>query len=187
MNPFEYRCAYEVNAELLNFVADNLHRIKDVKGVLKDIAIDCTHLTTHIDFNKHLYKYFIRIDPGGYTESMSLVVNSDVIKIDGCICPDNDSIYITCIEFEPNAGHGCKWIETTYEKIMKEAEEWKKANAKEHKLVNGRIPAHTECPYKSKCAIGLNDNCYHQGERHTCDFSCATARGFAIIERDNDE
>lgn len=49
-------------------------------------------------------------------------------------------------------------------------------------LIDGRIPPHTECPYKSECAFSKQGVCYHKGFGHPVAYSCATARGFAIIE-----
>ncbi len=50
-------------------------------------------------------------------------------------------------------------------------------------LVNGLIPANEECPYKKKCTIATIGDCYHKGEQHQIDFSCAAARGFVIIKK----
>ena len=55
------------------------------------------------------------------------------------------------------------------------------------KLINGRIPEGTECPFKEQCEFAQNKKCYHRGKDHKCDFSCATARAFDIIERNNKE
>jgi hypothetical protein len=54
-----------------------------------------------------------------------------------------------------------------------------------NKLVNGKIPANTECPWKTKC--GLVQGCHHKGINHDIPFSCAAARGFEIMERDIDK
>ena len=48
------------------------------------------------------------------------------------------------------------------------------------KLVNGRIPAGTTCPYKEGCKTGW---CYHKGRSHPIDFSCGTARAFDLDYR----
>lgn len=49
---------------------------------------------------------------------------------------------------------------------------------------HGRIPAHTECPFKAKCGdIG----CHHKGKEHTVPFSCGMARGWEIVERRDNE
>lgn len=50
-------------------------------------------------------------------------------------------------------------------------------------LVDGKIPANTECPYKDKCEIFQAQKCHHQGLNHATAFSCAVARGFAIVSR----
>ena len=52
-------------------------------------------------------------------------------------------------------------------------------------LVDGLIPAHTECPYKSKCAFAIKDACWHKGRFHDVAFSCGAARGWALVERNN--
>ena len=49
------------------------------------------------------------------------------------------------------------------------------------KLINGLIPARTECPYKDRCS--LLPSCNHKGVHHHKLYSCAIARGFALIER----
>lgn len=49
-------------------------------------------------------------------------------------------------------------------------------------LVNGKIPANTECPWLVKCEIASLGRCNHKGKEHDCAFSCSMARGFAIIE-----
>lgn len=50
-------------------------------------------------------------------------------------------------------------------------------------LINGRIPAKSECPYRDSCEFAKNGNCGHRGKDHVVDYSCATARLFQIIER----
>lgn len=50
-------------------------------------------------------------------------------------------------------------------------------------LVNGRIPAHTECPYKARCAFQQNGTCKHKGVDHNVPFSCAVSRAFVLIDR----
>lgn len=49
-------------------------------------------------------------------------------------------------------------------------------------LVNGKIPARTACPFKTRCATAEGGKCHHTGESHPVDFSCATARGFEMVE-----
>jgi hypothetical protein len=45
-------------------------------------------------------------------------------------------------------------------------------------LVNGRVPAHTICPFREICEIKLT--CNHLGLNHAIDYSCGVARGFEI-------
>lgn len=53
------------------------------------------------------------------------------------------------------------------------------------KLVNGRIPANTECPFKEGCIYSdqhIGESlCKHEGEEHEAVFSCATARSLEIL------
>ena len=56
------------------------------------------------------------------------------------------------------------------------------------KLVNGRIPAHTECPFRAQCGFAWPDEnneirCHHRGVDHEVDFSCAFARGWAMVAK----
>jgi hypothetical protein len=51
------------------------------------------------------------------------------------------------------------------------------------KLANGKIPAHTVCPYRSQCPFVENNTCPHSGEQHTIAFSCAAARAYDMIQR----
>jgi hypothetical protein len=53
----------------------------------------------------------------------------------------------------------------------------------ESRLVAGKVPKGQFCPFKGRCTSWENDVCHHQGESHPCDFSCATARAFDLIER----
>ena len=50
-------------------------------------------------------------------------------------------------------------------------------------LVNGKIPAGTECPYRTICTEAQNGNCGHKGKEHTVPYSCGYARMFKIFER----
>ncbi len=50
------------------------------------------------------------------------------------------------------------------------------------KLINGRIPVGSDCPFATECAIKEEGDCKHKGVRHPVDFSCATARGFDMAE-----
>lgn len=51
------------------------------------------------------------------------------------------------------------------------------------KLINGRIPPHTPCPYKNRCGDSYNGNCNHKGVEHSVAYSCGYARLFAIMEK----
>lgn len=57
----------------------------------------------------------------------------------------------------------------------------------ESKLVDGWIPAYTECPFKKECIWAKSniDNCIHKGKNHSVDFSCGIARGFDLTQRVN--
>ena len=50
------------------------------------------------------------------------------------------------------------------------------------KLVDGKIPANTLCPFKEKCDP-KGDFCHHKGTEHQVPFSCAFARGFEITQK----
>ena len=43
-------------------------------------------------------------------------------------------------------------------------------------LLNGKIPAHTICPFRQGC-IHV-ETCVHTGYNHTNDFSCGLARAY---------
>lgn len=49
------------------------------------------------------------------------------------------------------------------------------------KLIQGKIPAFTECPYKNKCSSITTGNCNHTGIMHTKAYSCGFARAFQIF------
>lgn len=51
------------------------------------------------------------------------------------------------------------------------------------KLINGRIPPHTPCPYKDKCGDSSNGTCGHTGVEHSVAYSCGYARLFAMMEK----
>lgn len=51
------------------------------------------------------------------------------------------------------------------------------------KLVNGRIPAGTDCPFRARCNIAERGECRHGGKNHKVDFSCGTARLFDITDK----
>lgn len=47
----------------------------------------------------------------------------------------------------------------------------------------GRIPPRTVCPFRARCSFASAGACHHEGEAHPVAYSCATARGFALIDR----
>ena len=49
------------------------------------------------------------------------------------------------------------------------------------KLVDGLIPAYTNCPFRKDCILELG--CHHMGILHKVAFSCASARGFDILNK----
>lgn len=52
------------------------------------------------------------------------------------------------------------------------------------KLIYGKIPAHTECPFKNRCYTTAEEGfCKHKGIEHNVDFSCAIARAFDLIDK----
>lgn len=55
------------------------------------------------------------------------------------------------------------------------------------KLVAGKIPAHTECPFRANCPMAANNTCHHKGTEHNRDFSCGAARAYDLIERNEAE
>jgi hypothetical protein len=50
------------------------------------------------------------------------------------------------------------------------------------KLVDGRIPPLTECPYKAECPMA-GTSCHHKGTEHKVAFSCGAARAFELIHK----
>jgi len=52
---------------------------------------------------------------------------------------------------------------------------------KPNKLVNGKIPANTVCPFKSECPYVPLKECGHKGVEHKVAYSCGTARLFNIM------
>jgi len=52
-----------------------------------------------------------------------------------------------------------------------------------NKLVNGSIPANTNCPYKNQCGDYAKNFCIHLGPLHPVPYSCAMARSFEITEK----
>ena len=60
------------------------------------------------------------------------------------------------------------------------------------KLVKGRIPPFTPCPFRSECPsaqpdVPQNVGCGHQGIHHTVAYSCGYARAFDLIDRNSKE
>lgn len=51
------------------------------------------------------------------------------------------------------------------------------------KLVDGSIPAHTECPFVGECPMAKTGCCHHKGPAHNVPFSCGAARAFDLIHR----
>lgn len=50
------------------------------------------------------------------------------------------------------------------------------------KLVEGKIPAHTDCPFRTRCPFDEDNTCRQRGVDHNVDFSCASARAYDLIE-----
>lgn len=50
------------------------------------------------------------------------------------------------------------------------------------KLVGGKIPALTDCPYKDECPMAQT-SCHHKGKEHNVPFSCGAARAFDLIHK----
>ena len=50
------------------------------------------------------------------------------------------------------------------------------------RLVEGKIPAYTACPWAQRCELKQSNACHHRGIEHAVPFSCAVARGFELIE-----
>jgi hypothetical protein len=53
-------------------------------------------------------------------------------------------------------------------------------------LVEGKIPSHTECPFRSQCSFAENNTCHHNGKAHTIAYSCGAARAFDLVNRDKE-
>ena len=47
----------------------------------------------------------------------------------------------------------------------------------------GKIPPHTECPWRDSCPHQLNLQCHHTGKMHKVAFSCSLARGFELVDK----
>lgn len=50
-----------------------------------------------------------------------------------------------------------------------------------NKLVQGKIPVGTVCPFRSMCNYAKNNDCGHKGVEHTVAYSCGAARLFNIM------
>lgn len=48
---------------------------------------------------------------------------------------------------------------------------------------SGRIPSHTECPFRKDCTIAKQNECKHEGLKHSVPFSCGAARLHDTIHR----
>jgi hypothetical protein len=48
-------------------------------------------------------------------------------------------------------------------------------------LVQGKIPAFTDCPYRSQCTMDLHNQCKQTGVTHPVPFSCGMARAIALV------
>jgi hypothetical protein len=56
-------------------------------------------------------------------------------------------------------------------------------NNETSKLVLGRVPANTVCPFKSRCTFHENGQCnINGGGQHSRNFSCAVARAYDLID-----
>jgi hypothetical protein len=51
------------------------------------------------------------------------------------------------------------------------------------KLLDGRIPAYQECPFRKDCRIAQDNECHHMGKFSANEFSCGLARAFDLIQR----
>lgn len=60
--------------------------------------------------------------------------------------------------------------------------EYKSKLKRNTRLIDGRIPPNTVCPFWDKCEIAQCGKCMHKGIEHSVAFSCAVARGFDIVE-----
>lgn len=50
------------------------------------------------------------------------------------------------------------------------------------KLVKGKIPAFTDCPYNRSCKVAKAGQCGHYGKDHPVQYSCAVARILTVID-----
>ena len=51
------------------------------------------------------------------------------------------------------------------------------------KLVDGRIPAYQECPFRKDCRIAQDSECHRMGKFVAHEYSCGLARAFDLIQR----
>ena len=58
---------------------------------------------------------------------------------------------------------------------------------KPSKLVNGLIPAKTECPFRADQTCPMSRTYGHRGEEHPQDFSCGAARFWDMMHRNGQE
>lgn len=50
-------------------------------------------------------------------------------------------------------------------------------------LPGGKISKGSTCPWNKQCYAA----CYHTGTDHKADFSCASARAYALLDKETDE
>lgn len=50
------------------------------------------------------------------------------------------------------------------------------------KLIDGKLAAHQECPFRDQCEIARDNACRHLGVFHKVPYSCASARAFDLIQ-----
>lgn len=55
------------------------------------------------------------------------------------------------------------------------------------RLIDGRIPPFKKCPFWYCCEIRDGNQCSHKGVSHDRDYSCAVARGFDLLEDNNQQ
>jgi len=77
--------------------------------------------------------------------------------------------YSNAYAFTPETVEG---LLTSIEQLLKHAQP-------KRVLINGCIPAYTECPFKDKCRP---TRCHHKGKKHEVPFSCGFARAYDLIE-----